>query len=581
MRSKLALLTLAAAIAVAFFTLKPSVVDSGVASAATNSLISPNLVISQVQAGGSSNANDEFIELFNRGSSPIDLNGHRLVYRSSTGSNDVGPIAVWTTSTIIEPGRYYLIASVSYDGNVAPDIVFNNSACACSLSATSGGVGLRLGESNTGQLIDSVGWGAATNVFVEGSTAAASGNDNSIARKQNGCQDTDVNSNDFTTLIPSAPRNSSTSANSCDLGADLQASGQASPSQASPGDLVLLTVSVIPATTPPSTSINVSGDLSLLNGSSTQQFFDDGTNGDVTAGDNVFSYLIAVPTGASQGLRVLPTIVTDGQGRSVTPNINLTIVSAPQVTNNLALGNPSGATTDPSNFTNYLMVKSQYVMSYHRDRGIPNWVGWHLDSSWIGSAGRQDDFRPDTTLPAGWYQVTDQDYSGSGFDRGHHCPSGDRTNTVPNNSATFLMTNMMPQAANNNQGPWAQLEVYSRELAAQGNELYIIAGTHGIGGTGSGGGVTNTIANGRVTVPNRTWKIIVVLPSGDNDVDRITKNTRVIAVNMPNSQSIGLSTPWRNFRVNVKQIEQLTGHNFFTNVRPQIRRILKHKLDTL
>ncbi|WP_324671782.1 hypothetical protein [Hymenobacter sp. GOD-10R] len=40
----------------------------------------------------------------------------------------------------------------------------------------------------------------------------------------------------------------------------------------------------------------------------------------------------------------------------------------------LTLGNPSGATTDASNYTNYLLIKPQYTLSYHRDRGIPNWV---------------------------------------------------------------------------------------------------------------------------------------------------------------------------------------------------------------
>lgn len=221
-------------------------------------------------------------------------------------------------------------------------------------------------------------------------------------------------------------------------------------------------------------------------------------------------------------------------------------------------------------------------MSYNRDRGIPNWVGWHLDSSWIGSANRQNDFRPDPSLPAGWYQVLDSDYSGSGFDRGHHCPSGDRTDTTSDNSATFFMTNMMPQAPNNNQGVWADLEVYCRTLASQGNELYIYAGGYGVGGTGSNGGVTNTIANGHVTVPALTWKVILVIPNGSNDLYRIGKTTRTIAVIMPNSQSVG--TPgtgnWRNYRVPIRKVEALTGYNFFSNVRPMVRSILKLRTDT-
>lgn len=218
-------------------------------------------------------------------------------------------------------------------------------------------------------------------------------------------------------------------------------------------------------------------------------------------------------------------------------------------------------------------------MSYHRDRGIPNWVAWHLDTSWLGSANRQNDFRPDPSLPDGWYQVMDSDYSGSGFDRGHHAPSGDRTNTVTDNSATFFMTNMMPQAANNNQGPWANLEVYARTLVGQGNEVYIIAGSTGEGGTGLNGFKT-TIAGGKVTVPSQTWKIMVVLPAGSDDLDRINKTTRIISVIMPNSQSIGIGTPWQNFRTSVKKIENLTGYTFFTNVRPIIRTLIKARIDT-
>jgi endonuclease G len=218
-------------------------------------------------------------------------------------------------------------------------------------------------------------------------------------------------------------------------------------------------------------------------------------------------------------------------------------------------------------------------MSYNRDRGIANWVSWHLDSTWLGTAPRQDDFRPDTSLPAGWYQVQATDYSGSGFDRGHETPSADRTSSVPDNSATFFMTNMMPQAPNNNQGPWEELESYCRTLVSQGNELYIIAGGAGVGGSGSNGGVTNTIANGNVTVPAVTWKVILVLPTGANDVDRVFKTTRTIAVIMPNTQAIGINTPWRNFRTSIDRVEGLTGFNFFSNVRPQVQNIIERLVD--
>lgn len=114
----------------------------------------------------------------------------------------------------------------------------------------------------------------------------------------------------------------------------------------------------------------------------------------------------------------------------------------------LALGNPSNADTDPNN---YLMIKPQYALSYDNSKGIPNWVSWQLNQSWLGSVDRKNDFRPDITLPVGWYQVRPSDYTGGGYDRGHMTPSGDRTRTPEDNSATFLMTNMIPQAPKNNQ----------------------------------------------------------------------------------------------------------------------------------
>jgi endonuclease G, mitochondrial len=552
--------------------------DSSVTQA---QLVSTSIVVSQFQAGGAV-ADDEFVEIHNIGSVPFDLNGYRLVYRSATGSNDVGPFAAWATPTVIQPGQFYLVTSTTYTGSVVGDATYNPSTCSCSMGAAGGGLALRNGAQNTGAIVDSVGWGTANNAFVETTPTGPPGNLNSQMRKLGGCQDTDNNFNDFQNSTPSMPRNTASGLVQCSGGGPttLAGFGAASPSSVAPGGLTLLTVSVIPASgPPPSTGITVKADLTNIGGSATQQLFDDGTNGDATAGDNVFSYFAAIPATTAGGIKSNTISIADAQGHTASTTINITIASPPDPTENLALGNPSGATTDVNNPFNYLLVKTQYVVSYHRDRGIPNWVSWHLDTSWLGGANRQDDFRPDPSLPAGWYQVQDNDYSGSGFDRGHHCPSGDRTDTVTDNSATFFMTNMMPQAANNNQGPWANLEVYARSLATQGNELYIIAGSSGTGGTGLNG-FTTTIANGHVTVPALTWKIMVVLPAGSNDLDRINKNTRVIAVIMPNAQSIGINTPWQNFRVNVRQVEKLTGYNFFSNVRPMVRSLLKNRVDT-
>ena len=269
--------------------------------------------------------------------------------------------------------------------------------------------------------------------------------------------------------------------------------------------------------------------------------------------------------------------VSGGANRINLDNVQITSYATPTPTPtpppaptsvHLTMGNPSGAVADPAFFDNYLMVKPQYALAYHRDRGAPVWTSWHLDPSWLGSTPRQDDFRADTGLPAGWYQVLGTDYSGSGYDRGHMTPSADRTLTVADNSSTFLMTNMIPQLPANNQGPWASLETYCRTLATSGNELYIVSGGYGVQGT---------IAGGHVTVPLQTWKVIIVLSSGTGDVARVTGATRAIAVVMPNSGAI--NSDWRTYRVSVDQVEALTGFDFFSNVEDSAENAIEALVD--
>src|SRR4028119_234096 len=258
------------------------------------------------------------------------------------------------------------------------------------------------------------------------------------------------------------------------------------------------------------------------------------------------------------------------------------VESQSSVSPHLMMGNPSNAVTSTSYPTNYLLVKSQYAVSYNNNTLIPNWVSWQLNSSWLGSTPRQDDFRADTTLPSTWYRVSASDYSGSGFDRGHMTPSADRTNTVSSNSATFLMTNMIPQAPDNNQGVWANLENYLRTLVSQGKELYIISGGYGTCGTGSNGSrcsfpaATNTSYS--VTVPARAWKVIVVLDNPGSGAGGVTTLTRVIAIDMPNSQGIR-SIPWQNYRTTVDSIEQKTGYNLLSSVASSTQTVIEARVD--
>lgn len=244
---------------------------------------------------------------------------------------------------------------------------------------------------------------------------------------------------------------------------------------------------------------------------------------------------------------------------------------------NLLLGNPSGATTSIANYDNFLYDHGYYIESYNRDRAEPNWVSWYVGDTSLGSIDRSNDFRNDPGLPGGWYEVPATAYSGSGFDRGHNCPSGDRTNTTQANESTFLMDNMIPQAPQNNEQTWANLEEYGRSLVAAGDEIYVVMGSYGTGGIGSNGSASS-VDGGLVAVPSNIWKVIVVLPNGSNDLSRITTSTRVIAVNTPNINTI--NSDWTQYICTVKSIETATGYTLLSNVPASIRTVLENKLDS-
>ncbi|KAM3115155.1 DNA/RNA non-specific endonuclease [Phormidesmis sp. 146-33] len=240
----------------------------------------------------------------------------------------------------------------------------------------------------------------------------------------------------------------------------------------------------------------------------------------------------------------------------------------PVINPNLMMGNPSNAKTDANN---YLLEKPQYVVSYNNSRHIPNWASWQLNRDWLGEVPRSNNFRPDERLPQRFYAVRSSDYNGSGFDRGHLTPSGDRSRNAEDNSATFLMTNILPQAPDNNQGPWRVLEDYCRELVTQGKELYIIAG--GYGNKRSIGK-----SNVKITAPDRVWKVIVVLDKPGLGTAGVNAKTRIIAVDMPNQQGIR-EDDWRKFRVSVDLTEDRTGYNFLTNVSDAIQVQIEEKVD--
>ena len=226
-----------------------------------------------------------------------------------------------------------------------------------------------------------------------------------------------------------------------------------------------------------------------------------------------------------------------------------------------------------------LLEKRQYVESYNPSRGGPNWVSWVINSTQFGAAPRCDCFSADQALPSSVYHVVDFDYRNGGYDRGHMVQSESRTTTDQENASTFLLTNILPQGAENNQGPWSKFENYLNDQARASNgvatkhEVYVVAG--GIYGTSP----ETLKGEGKVAIPDYTWKIAVVMPDGKGLADVTSAgDLEVIAIKMPNlttpgvtASSVGIrNNAWEQYKTTVDEIERETGYDFLSKLPDNI-----------
>ncbi|MEA2173342.1 MAG: hypothetical protein QOD00_934 [Blastocatellia bacterium] len=295
--------------------------------------VSNSIVISQVYGGGGNSGatyTNDFIELYNRGNTTVNVTGWSVQYSSAT-------LSTWATTTLsgsIAPGHYFLVQESAGAGGTtplpSPDVVASPSPIA--MSATAAKVALvsnstaLSGCPTSASYVDLVAYGSTANCS-ETSPGPGLSNTTADIRKNGGCLDTDNNSTDFFANGP-IPRNSASTINTC--GGDptqLAAFGNSTPTSADPSSNVLLQVNVTPATSPPSTGITVTGDLTSIGGSSTQQFYDDGTHGDTTAGDNIFSFQATIGAAITTGAKNIPATVTDAQARTATAGITVTVAS--------------------------------------------------------------------------------------------------------------------------------------------------------------------------------------------------------------------------------------------------------------
>ena len=273
---------------------------------------------------------------------------------------------------------------------------------------------------------------------------------------------------------------------------------------------------------------------------------------------------------SAHAVGALHVTATTSNGISGSATVTVLPADAPtsaDYRNHIEFGTPADA--DASD--DIMVVKRGFVASYNALRGGPNWVSWNLNATHFGSAARCDCFSPDLTLPEGVTPVIDVDYINSGYDRGHMVQSESRTSTEQENAATFLLTNILPQAAANNQGSWLRFENHLNDFARlQNRDVFVIAG-----GEYAADAPTLNDA-GKVAIPHFTWKVAVIMPRGASVTDVLnTSSAQIVAVRMPNLVTTAANVDWQNFVTTVDAIEEATGYDFLAALPDWIERIVE------
>jgi len=290
-------------------------------------------IISQIYAAGGNNGavlNTDYVELFNPTGNTLTLNNYSIQYASAGGAT-ISTVTVLPATITLAPGQYYLIAASAGDTGAALPVTPDTPDTNIAFGASAGKVALvssttKLSAAcNTSDptVVDFIAYGSGTNCSLTSPAPAPSTTKADL--RSNVCTITNNSGMEFVAGTP-APHNSASTPMVCGAPTPLAVSALATPSTVFSGGSTLLTATVSPATQPASDGVKVVADLSSMGGSATQSFFDDGSNGDLTAGDKVFSFSAPV---SSTGVFMLPVTATDAELRSAHANIALTVATPP------------------------------------------------------------------------------------------------------------------------------------------------------------------------------------------------------------------------------------------------------------
>lgn len=198
-----------------------------------------------------------------------------------------------------------------------------------------------------------------------------------------------------------------------------------------------------------------------------------------------------------------------------------------------------------------VLVYNGFVVNYNTQRLIPNWVAYELTAEEVaGDVPRAKGFSMDLDYKD--RQAMREDYSNSGWDKGHMAPSADMKWSQSAMSESFYLTNVCPQNHELNGKDWQTLEKCVRDWAVQYGKVWVVCGPY------VKENLYGTIGERKVMVPDGFFKAVLRQDG---------RNYKSIAFVFENN---GNRQPIRSSVTSVNEVEALLGYDLFTNLNDWI-----------
>lgn len=237
---------------------------------------------------------------------------------------------------------------------------------------------------------------------------------------------------------------------------------------------------------------------------------------------------------------------------------------------------PSQKASNDIYITSHLLGDNRrnYTVCYSREQRAPLWVAAPVHRAYKGDVKRVDNYDFDPTLPVNIQITLNRSYGD--YTRGHMLGSGERTATREMNNQTFYVTNIAPQLRdgfNERGGAWNNLEYFvDRQICA--DTLYVVTGAIYDDFTAPDGTnikartTVNKNDNKRIGVPTAYYKALLRTKSGRTGksvVECKASELKCAAFIVAHRSDSG-HKPTEEDMISIKELERLTGVNFFANV---------------